>query len=123
LTVTVLFLRGAPSDERTGPSFVYAVGPRQVAFLGSESVGLATIFYCFRFDTSLFVASYDSQGYGGGIQPRLYTGIIVLIKVKVTLRLTVSQSVSLGVEPYLGLMTRYLLFFDSCGLVFVGHTR
>jgi hypothetical protein len=29
-------------------------------------------------------------------------------QVKVTLRLTVSQSVSLGVEPRLGLMTRYL---------------
>jgi hypothetical protein len=27
---------------------------------------LATIFYYFRFDTSLFVASYDSQGHGGG---------------------------------------------------------
>jgi hypothetical protein len=34
------------------------------------------------------------------------------------LRLTVSQSVSLGVEPHLGLMTRYLLLFDSYGLVF-----
>jgi hypothetical protein len=39
-----------------------------------------------------------------------------LIKVKVTLRLTVSQSVSLGVESHLGLMTRYLLLFDNCGL-------
>jgi hypothetical protein len=29
--------------------------------------------------------------------------------VKVTLRLTVSQSVSLGVKPHLGFMTRYLL--------------
>jgi hypothetical protein len=42
-------------------------------------------------------------------------------KVKVTLRLTVSQSVSLGVEPHLGLMTRYLLLFDSYGLEFVGR--
>jgi hypothetical protein len=33
------------------------------------------------------------------------------VKVKVTLRLTVSQSVSLGVEPHLGLMTR--CFFRS----------
>jgi hypothetical protein len=39
-------------------------------------------------------------------------------QVKVTLRLTVSQSVSLVVEPHLGLMTRYLLLFDSYGLVF-----
>jgi hypothetical protein len=41
-------------------------------------------------------------------------------KVKVTLRLTVSESVSLGVEPDLGLMTRYLLLFDSYGLVLWG---
>jgi hypothetical protein len=40
---------------------------------------------------------------------------------KVTLRLTISQSVSLGVELHLGLMTRYLLLFDSYGLVFVGR--
>jgi hypothetical protein len=31
------------------------------------------------------------------------------------------QSVSLGVEPHLRLMTRYLLLSDSYGLVFVGH--
>jgi hypothetical protein len=37
------------------------------------------------------------------------------IKVKATLRLTVSQSVSLGVEP------QYLLLFESYGLVFVGR--
>jgi hypothetical protein len=41
-------------------------------------------------------------------------------QVKVTLRLTVSQPVSLGVKPHLGLMTRYLLLFDSYGLVFCG---
>jgi hypothetical protein len=35
---------------------------------------LATIFYCLKFETSLFVASYDSQGHGGGIRPRLHTG-------------------------------------------------
>jgi hypothetical protein len=43
------------------------------------------------------------------------------VKVKVTLRLTVSQSVSLGVVPHLGLMTKYLLVFDSYGLAFVGR--
>jgi hypothetical protein len=41
--------------------------------------------------------------------------------MKLTLRLTVSQSVSLGAEPHLGLMTRYLLLFDSYGLDFVGR--
>jgi hypothetical protein len=40
------------------------------------------------------------------------------VKFKVTLRLTVSQSVSLGVELHLGLMARYLLLVDSYGLVF-----
>jgi hypothetical protein len=42
-------------------------------------------------------------------------------ELKVTLRLTVGQSVSLGVEPHLGFMTRYLLLFDSYGLVFEGR--
>jgi hypothetical protein len=34
---------------------------------------------------------------------------------------TDDQSVSLGVEPHLGLMTRYFLLFHSYGLTFVGH--
>jgi hypothetical protein len=37
-----------------------------------------------------------------------FTAIQVKDKVKETLRLTVSQSVCLGGEPRLGLMTRYL---------------
>jgi hypothetical protein len=36
-------------------------------------MGLVTVIYCLRFETSLFVASYNSQGYGGGIRPRPYT--------------------------------------------------
>jgi hypothetical protein len=36
---------------------------------------LETILYYLRFETSLFVASYDSQGHGGGIRPRLHTGV------------------------------------------------
>jgi hypothetical protein len=38
-------------------------------------LGLATIFYCLRFETSHFVASYDSQGHGGGIRPRPHTSV------------------------------------------------
>jgi hypothetical protein len=34
---------------------------------------------------------------------------------------SVSQSASLGVEPHLELMTRYLLLFDRYGLVFLGR--
>jgi hypothetical protein len=44
------------------------------SFSGPSPLGLATVFYCLRFETSLFVASYDSQGHGGGIRPRLHTG-------------------------------------------------
>jgi hypothetical protein len=46
--------------------------------------------------------------------------VSVKVKVKVTLRLTVGQSVSLGVEPHPGLMTRDLLLFDSYDLVLWG---
>jgi hypothetical protein len=41
-------------------------------------------------------------------------------EVKITLRPTVSQSVNLGVEPHSGLMTRYLLLFDTVLLLWVG---
>jgi hypothetical protein len=43
------------------------------------------------------------------------------VKVKVALRVTVIQSISLDDEPHVGLMTRYLLLFESYGLVFVGR--
>jgi hypothetical protein len=71
------------------------------SFMGLSSAGLVTIFSCLKFETrynlegqipvfksprnrvarlytqalgSLFIASYDSQGYGGGIRPRLHKG-------------------------------------------------
>jgi hypothetical protein len=76
VTITVLFLWGALSDERTGLSFVYAAGPCQRSLSRARSpLGLETIFYCLTFETSLFVASYDSQGHGGGIRSRLHTGM------------------------------------------------
>jgi hypothetical protein len=46
-----------------------------VVFPGPSPVGLVTIFYCLRFETSLFVTSYDLQGHGGGIRTRLHTGV------------------------------------------------
>jgi hypothetical protein len=66
-----LVLWGAIFVERTGPFFVYPAEPRQRS--------LVTIFYCLRFETSFFVASYDSQGHGGGIRPRLNSKIVSLI--------------------------------------------
>jgi hypothetical protein len=68
VTVTVLFLWGALSDERSGLSFVLPAH----SFSGPSPLGLETIFYCLTFETSLFVASYDSQGHGGGIRLCLY---------------------------------------------------
>jgi hypothetical protein len=41
------------------------------SFSGPSRVGLAATFYYIRLEASLFVASYDSRGYGGGIRPRL----------------------------------------------------
>jgi hypothetical protein len=44
----------------------------------------------------------------------------ICVKIKVTLRLTVGQSVSQSLlvsSPHLGLMTRYLLLFDSYSIV------
>jgi hypothetical protein len=44
------------------------------SFSRPTPLGLATVFYCFRFESSLFVASYNSQNHSGGIQPCLHTG-------------------------------------------------
>jgi hypothetical protein len=91
---------GAPSLTRGPVSFYICCWPLPAqSFSGPSPLEMETIFYCLRLETSLFVASYDSQGHGGGIRPRLHTGVKLLVKVKVTLRLTASQSVSLGVEP------------------------
>jgi hypothetical protein len=51
----------------------YWPSPAQ-SFSGPSPVGLVATFYCLRFETSLFVASYDSQGHGGGIRFRLHAG-------------------------------------------------
>jgi hypothetical protein len=45
------------------------------SFSGPSPLRLAIIFYCLSFETSPFVASYDSQGHGGGIRPRLHTSL------------------------------------------------
>jgi hypothetical protein len=51
-----------------------------------------------------------------------YTATELLSKGQSQSRIaTDGKSVSLGVEPHLGLMTRYLELFDSYGLVFVGR--
>jgi hypothetical protein len=93
-----------------------------VVFLGSESLGTRdqiwnSQIWDFLFRHLLRLA-WSRWRYS---TPPLTSILSLKIKVQVTLRLTVSQSVSLGVEPHLGLMTRYLLFFESYGLVFLGR--
>jgi hypothetical protein len=68
-TTAGLLMWGALSDQRMGLSFTIAAGPRQ--FSHSQ---VRVPIYCLRFETSLFVASYESQGEGGGIPSRLNTG-------------------------------------------------
>jgi hypothetical protein len=109
LTTRFLFVRplrvflmwGTLSDERTGPPFTIAAGPRQRShscvrfpwdswpyFTVSDSrlpnlEGQVLIFISPRNRVaqlyaqalgSFFVASYDSQGYDGGIRIRLHAG-------------------------------------------------
>jgi hypothetical protein len=90
------------ADERIGLSFTIAVGLASAVILRSESrrahdhillfqirdspnlEGQVPVFISSRNRVaqlypqapgSLFFASYDSQGYGGGIRPRLRTGL------------------------------------------------
>jgi hypothetical protein len=67
-TVVGLLMWGALSDERMGLSFTIAAGPCQLSHSRVQVPwDLTTIFDCFRFETSFFTASYNSQGYSGGI--------------------------------------------------------
>jgi hypothetical protein len=91
------------------------------SFSGPSPAGLKTIFYWLRLETPptwegevhvfisptnrvaqgyFFVASYDLQGYGGGIRTRLQEGLSHKVKAKVTSRLAVyRQSLRLGAKP------------------------
>jgi hypothetical protein len=61
---------GRPLWREDGSVFCIRCWPLPAqSFLGPSPLGLETIFYCL----SLFVASYDSQGHGGSIRPRLHT--------------------------------------------------
>jgi hypothetical protein len=52
---------------------------------------------------SIFVALYGLLGYDGVILTLLHMGKTELEEIRVTLRLTISQSICLGAEPTLGL--------------------
>jgi hypothetical protein len=113
---------GALFDERTGLSFVYDAGPRQSS-LSRVQVPWDSWPYFTLSDLRLpFSSPPTTRRVTVEVFEPASTRVCNWSKVKVTLRLTVSQSVSLDVEPHLGLMTRYLLPFDSYDLVFVGRS-
>jgi hypothetical protein len=70
-TVAGLLIWGALSDERTGLSFTIAAGPRQRSYFWARVRWDLQPY--FTVSDCLFIVSYDSQGYGGGILPRLHT--------------------------------------------------
>jgi hypothetical protein len=94
---------GAISDERTGLSFTVAAGPHQ---RNHSRVRVPWV-------SRPHFTVPDSSGSGVDCHST--------VKVKVILRLMVTQSVSSGVEPNLGLMAIYLSHLYSYGLVFVGR--
>jgi hypothetical protein len=119
-TVAGLFVWGALSDERTRLSFTFAAGPRQRShFWGPSSVGLVTIFSLSN-SRLPFPSPPTTRRATVEVFDPASTRDTEYFKVKVTLWLTVSQSVILSVEPHPGLMIRYLLLFDSYGLVLGG---
>jgi hypothetical protein len=72
------WFRGTPSLTRGRVCLLYVpLALASAVFFGPSPLGLATVFYCLRFETSLFVASYDSQGHGGVIRPRLHMGALI----------------------------------------------
>jgi hypothetical protein len=77
--ITVRQLRvcwcGALSPTRGRVCHNYCWPSSAQSFSSPSPVGLANIFYCFKFEISLFIASYDSQCYGEGIWPLLHTGL------------------------------------------------
>jgi hypothetical protein len=64
---------------------------------------------------SLFVASYDSQGSSGGILTRLHMGkeqVKVKVKVKATLRPTISRQARHGVRRPSGTRDQFFFLFE-----------
>jgi hypothetical protein len=87
-TVAGLFMWGALSLTRGRVCRLQLLlALASAVILGSESRGARDHILLPQIRDFLFVASYDSQGYGGGIRPRLHTGlssvnIVKMIKSK-----------------------------------------
>jgi hypothetical protein len=107
-TVECLLMWSALSDERTGLSFRFTGRPRQRNDFGSESLGTRDHILLSQIRDFLFVVSYDSRGYGGGIRRRLHPGLILLSQSQSHIA-TDGQSISKCFCP------------NSYGLVVVGR--
>jgi hypothetical protein len=74
---------GGLSNERMGMSFTITAGPLPAqSYSVPSSAGLPTVLYCLILEIFLIVASYDSQGYDGGIRPHLHTRFSLKVKSK-----------------------------------------
>jgi hypothetical protein len=87
-------------------------------FLGSKSLGsrdhilLSPLFYCLSFETSPFVTSYDSQGHGGGIRPRLHTGLNSLFSWSLLYNL--GTNCIENTAPNASIVARLFVATDTC---------
>jgi hypothetical protein len=106
-TVVGLLMWGALPNERMDVIYNYSWSSPAQSFLGPSPVVLMAIFCCLRFETpstwrarspylypsrnrvtqlypqapgSLSVASYDSQGYGGGIRTQFHAAYLLTIE-------------------------------------------
>jgi hypothetical protein len=87
---------GAPSLTRGRVCLLYMLlALASVVFLGSESLVTRDHILLSQIWDSLFVASYDSQGHGGGIRPRLHTGLETRVSPT-----TLKYDASLAYFPY-----------------------
>jgi hypothetical protein len=118
--ITVLFFVGRPLCREDGSVFCICCWPSPAqSFSAPSPLALVTIFYCLRFETSLSSPPTTLRVTVEVFEPAS-TQVAAGVWVWVTLRLTVCQSVCLGIEPRPELMARYLLLFDNFCIVFGG---
>jgi hypothetical protein len=94
-------------------------------FSGPSPLGLATIFYCLRFETSFLVASYDWQGHGGPlIRPRYIASARTALKIRFK-----TFVILLGAYPlpqkyfYPAVTTQQVIYFGSIIPAFRCHVK